>query len=139
MKYIAKLKKEGKHWLAEFPDCPGCQTFGDSKAEAVEMAKEALYAWLESNLEHGAVPPYPKYAGGGTTAAIVVDDPSLAFALQLRWMRDKHGLTQAQLAKRAGVSQQQIAKLESPNANPTLQTIKAIAQALGATFEPQLV
>ncbi len=138
MKYIAKLKKQGKHWLAEFPDCPGCQTFGDSKAEAIAMAKDALFGWLETSLDHGAVPPYPKYEGSGATAVIAIDDPSLAFALQLRWMRAKHGLSQAQLAKRAGVSQQQIAKLESPKANPTLQTIKAIAVALGATFEPQL-
>jgi len=42
MEYIAKLTTEDGHWLVEFPDCPGCQTFGETKAEALEMANEAL-------------------------------------------------------------------------------------------------
>ncbi len=59
----------------------------------------------------------------------------LAAVLTLRWARQDAGLTQAQLAKRAGVSQQQIAKLESPDGNPTLVTLERVAAALGRHLE----
>ena len=42
MQYVAKLSREGKNWLVDFPDCPGCQTFGSSRDEALEMARKAL-------------------------------------------------------------------------------------------------
>jgi len=58
-------------------------------------------------------------------------DPSLSAAAHIRWARQDAGLTQAQLAKLVGVSQQQIAKLENPDENPTLKTIEKVSKALG--------
>jgi predicted transcriptional regulator len=55
--------------------------------------------------------------------------------LQTRWRREELELTQGQLAKRAGVSQQQIAKLEDPDGNPTVATLEKIAIALGLRLE----
>ena len=34
-------------WSAVFPELPGCATAGDSEAEAVENAREALALWLD--------------------------------------------------------------------------------------------
>ncbi len=34
MEYMAKLTTEDRRWLVEFPDCPGCQTFGASTCTA---------------------------------------------------------------------------------------------------------
>ena len=59
MYYVAKLTREGRHWLVNFPDCRGCQTF-DSKHEAIEMAADALAGWLATILKHGDLPPVPK-------------------------------------------------------------------------------
>ena len=59
VEYVAEISREGDYWLAEFPDCPGCQTFATSK-EALEVkAKDALEGWLAAHLEHGRVPPEP--------------------------------------------------------------------------------
>lgn len=124
MKYFAKLTQEDGQWLVEFPDCPGCQTFGKTKLEALEMAHEALEGWLETSLLHGDVPPHPHPRRGSP----VWVRPRLEVAIQIRWLRDELKMTQAQLAKRVGVSQQQIAKLENPDANPTIGTLEAIAQ-----------
>jgi predicted transcriptional regulator len=55
--------------------------------------------------------------------------------LQIRWRRAELELTQGQLAKLAGVSQQQIAKLEDPDGNPTLASLEKIAAALKLRFE----
>jgi antitoxin HicB len=130
MEYIAKLTTEDGHWLVEFPDCPGCQTFGETKAEALEMANEALEGWLEAHLEHGDAPPRPAQHRG----VPIRIRQRLAVAIQIRWLREDLGLTQRELAGKASVSQQQIAKLERPSANPTIGTLEAIAKSSGAQF-----
>ncbi len=130
MEYTAKLTQEGGRWLVEFPDCPGCQTFGKTKLKAIEMAKEALEGWLETSLLHGDVPPRP-HPRRGTRIPL---RPRLDVAIQIRWLRDDLGMTQAQLARKVGVTQQQIAKLENPDANPTIGTLDALAQNAAATL-----
>jgi len=134
MEYRAKLTKEGANWLVEFPGCSGCQTFGSSKAEALRMGQEALEGWLEAHLSSGQVPPRPK-AKRGVPISI---HSALSTVLQLRWARAEQGLSQAAVAKRAGVSQQAIAKLEHPDGNPTLATIEKVAKALGLKLEVHL-
>jgi DNA-binding XRE family transcriptional regulator len=47
-------------------------------------------------------------------------------------LRLKHGLTQAELAKRCGIDQAEISRIETGNANPTARTLERIADALGA-------
>ena len=96
MQYYAYIRREGRHVLAEFPDCPGCQTFGTA------------------------------------------DDIKLAASLTLRWARSELGLTQTELGKRAGVTQQQIAKLEDPDENPSILTVEKVAKALGLALNVSL-
>lgn len=131
MEYIAKLRQEDGHWLVDFPDCPGCQTFGDTKQEALAMAAEALEGWLETQLDHGEVPRRPRPHRGGVAIPVA---PGLDVAIQLRWLRDELGLTQAQLARQVGVTQQQIAKLERSGSNPTIRTLAQLTDRLGARF-----
>lgn len=52
-------------------------------------------------------------------------------AREIRRARLRAKLSQAALAKRAGMKQQQIARLESAAARPTLRTLQRIAAALG--------
>jgi transcriptional regulator with XRE-family HTH domain len=54
----------------------------------------------------------------------------LAAALRIRWARQDAALSQAALGKLAGVSQQQVAKLEDPDENPTLETLEKVGKAL---------
>jgi len=61
--------------------------------------------------------------------------PRLAAVLQIRWARADAGLSQAALAERAGVSQQQIAKIENPDGNPTVATLEKVAAALGLRLD----
>lgn len=49
----------------------------------------------------------------------------------IRTMRLNAGLSQTQLAELTGLSQPQIATMERPNSNPTIDTLKKIAEALG--------
>ena len=50
-------------------------------------------------------------------------------------MREKHGLSQAELAQRMGVSQSAVAQFERYDANPTLATIQRYALAVDANLE----
>jgi transcriptional regulator with XRE-family HTH domain/predicted RNase H-like HicB family nuclease len=139
MRYPAVVTKEGKNVLAEFPTCPGCQTFAPPGRDIEREAKEALELWLESNLQERMLPPRPPRsfkARKGTVLWVPVD-PKLAVKLELRWMRDGLGLTQAELAKLAGVSQPAIAQLESPDSNPTIDTLNRVAGAMGARIDFQ--
>jgi transcriptional regulator with XRE-family HTH domain len=54
----------------------------------------------------------------------------------MKRLRKKRGMTQAQLAKKIGVSVIHVANLESPDAaahhrNPSLATLEKLAKALG--------
>ena len=57
--------------------------------------------------------------------------PGLAAALNIRWARHDAALSQKALGALAGVSQQQIAKLENPDENPSLETLEKVGRALG--------
>jgi predicted RNase H-like HicB family nuclease/transcriptional regulator with XRE-family HTH domain len=133
MQYDALITKEGDSFLVEFPDCPGCQTFADAADDVAAEAREALEGWLEANLVERRIPPRPmrrKAAPLGYSLLRVAINPVLALALQVRWARADRRLSQGDLAKKVGVSQQQIAKLEDPDANPTLDTVRKVADAL---------
>jgi transcriptional regulator with XRE-family HTH domain len=63
----------------------------------------------------------------------------MAIAGLLRLARRRAGLTQRELAERAGVSQPAIARLESGNASPRAATVEKILAACGfrLTLEPR--
>lgn len=61
-------------------------------------------------------------------------------ALQIRVARKRAGLSQAELAERMGVSQQQVQRLEDPErSNPTVATLRAVAAALELDLRIQFV
>jgi len=53
-------------------------------------------------------------------------------ALQVIDLREKHGLTQAQLAARCGIDQGDISRIERGSTSPTSRTLQRIAEALDA-------
>jgi DNA-binding XRE family transcriptional regulator len=53
-------------------------------------------------------------------------------ALQVIALREKHELTQAQLAERCGIAQGDISRIERGSTSPTARTLQRIADALDA-------
>lgn len=53
-------------------------------------------------------------------------------SLLIRTARQEAGLTQAELARRAGMTQSMIARMERPGANPTVDTLDSVLGAAGA-------
>ena len=140
MEYFARLRTEGTRTLVDFPDCPGCQTFGKNRADALRRAGEALEGWLEAHLVDGQAPPAPaeRTHRAGSRTALVPVSPVLAVRLELRWARQRLGLSQQELAQRIGVTRQQITLLESPDSNVTLRTLERVAKAMDLRLDIRL-
>jgi predicted RNase H-like HicB family nuclease len=47
LRLIVELDPGTKRWSAVFPELPGCASAGDSEAEAIANAKEALALWFD--------------------------------------------------------------------------------------------
>jgi DNA-binding XRE family transcriptional regulator/predicted RNase H-like HicB family nuclease len=136
MRYAALVTKEDESVLARFPDCPGCQTQADPGERIEDQALDALTGWLQVHLMDGEAPPHPSVRAPKLRrgeSVLWVDVPAkLGVKLTLRWARQDAGLSQAQLAKLAGVTQPMITKLESVNYNPSVGVLEQVARALGA-------
>jgi len=135
MEYIAKTEIEDGTVLVSFPDCPGCQTEGEDLDDARVQAQEALVGWLETHLQEGLVAPRPAFKGKGIAVPVPV---VLGLKLQLRWARADAGLSQAQFAKRLGVSQQMVAKLEHPDYEPSITRLAEAVGALGGSLRAEI-
>jgi DNA-binding XRE family transcriptional regulator len=63
----------------------------------------------------------------------------LRLAHRITELREKSGLTQAELAKKVGTTQAGISRLENPNyRNYSLKTLEKVATALGARLKVEL-
>lgn len=70
-----------------------------------------------------------------TRAVYEARKPAYAFALQLAELRRQRGLSQAALAKRAGVTQSEVARIESAEASPTFDTMARLLSAAEADLD----
>jgi predicted RNase H-like HicB family nuclease len=50
---------QAEGFLAEAPELQGCVTAGETPAEAMEMLRDAMAAWLETAIERGIEIPVP--------------------------------------------------------------------------------
>jgi len=133
MEYHAVVTEEGKFTLAEFPDLPGCQTFAEEGESIEAIAADALDGWLASNMSRSVTLPRPGSVSIAKDAKVLAVPvaPTLAIRMELRWAREDASLTQSDLARAVGITQQQVAKLEAADANPTINTLQRVAEGLG--------
>ena len=47
LRLLVEFDPEAKRWSAVFPELPGCASAGDTEAEAIQNAREALALWFE--------------------------------------------------------------------------------------------
>jgi transcriptional regulator with XRE-family HTH domain len=65
----------------------------------------------------------------------MADSRADRFGARLRALREAAGLTQAQLAEKAGLHAQGVVKLERGERKPAWETVLALADALGVTCQ----
>jgi antitoxin HicB len=126
MVYNCTIEKDGDLFIAQFPDMPNVQTFGNTQEEALAMAHEALEGCLEADISRGMPIPSPIYKKGYpiTVASHIV------LSLRLRELRGEQ--SQTVIARKLGMSYQAYQRLENPRkANPTIKTLEKIAHTFG--------
>lgn len=81
------------------------------------------------------------YTSGEQKIVIEVEQKSVRQSVIEQYVRSRkmQGITQAELAKRAGVPRSNITRFESGNYNPSLEMMVRIAEALGMTLQVQLM
>ena len=127
--YPARIEyaRADRAYLVEFPDLPGCLTYGTTKAEALANAEEALSGYLASVFERGFVLPKASTFKG---AHLVEPSLPVRTAILLRQLRAGLGLSQKEAARRLRTSYQAYQKLENPRrCNPTLKTLERVGKA----------
>jgi DNA-binding XRE family transcriptional regulator/predicted RNase H-like HicB family nuclease len=140
MEYAAIVTREDGALLVEFPGLEGARTEVLPNESLDEMAGEALALWLESELQLRRVPPLPRHLRTPKRVHVrMVRVPAVLSArIQIRQARTAAGLSQSELAKRIGVTQQQIANIESPDGDIRLGTLERAADALELVIDLRL-
>lgn len=123
---LIKLSKPDRCYIVEFPDLPGCLTYGATIDEAFSAAGEALTGYLESiDLRSIDIPIPSKITG--KNVYYIAPETKTAFAIWMKIKRKENGLTQKKAAELLNMSLQGYQKYENPElANPTLVTLKKI-------------
>ncbi len=135
IRYQAKVYKDGNRYSVEFPDLPGCFSDGRDREEALQNAREALSLYLEEARDPEWDVPRAR-ARKSRTYVWLSPHENVAIPLMIRRARRAYGLSQRQLAKKLGMTVQQIQKLETPGkSNPTVRTLAAVSRAMGGRLE----
>ena len=66
-------------------------------------------------------------------------EPEFAIIRAMIDARKESGLTQKELSEKTGIAQGDISKIENGNANPSLKTLKRLANAMGKTLKIEFV
>lgn len=130
MTYNCTIEKQSENmYVVRFPDMGNVTTYGTNLKDAQNMAKEALDAVLETDVEKGFPIPEPKYKDG-----IEIEvSPKIAFAIELRKARGNR--TQKEMAASADMSYQQYQRLENPKkTNPTLEMLYRLQKVFNRPF-----
>ena len=68
-------------------------------------------------------------------AQSAVFEQAYEIAMQVVALRERHGLTQAELAERCGMDQADVSRIERGSTSPTARTLQRIADALHADLK----
>jgi antitoxin HicB len=105
--YPYKLEQqENGWWLVRFPNVPEALTEGETKAEAIENAKDCLVTALEGYVKAGRQIPRPPFKGERVVLPSLVT-AKLAVYVSMR----KSGWTRSKLANALGMPENSVRRL----------------------------
>ncbi|MFA9209181.1 MAG: type II toxin-antitoxin system HicB family antitoxin [Yersinia sp. (in: enterobacteria)] len=131
MRYPVKLQKDGDGYFVSFPDIPEALTQGETREEALEMARDALVTAFDFYFEDNRQVPLPSDFGDD-----LVSVPASVWAkvLLLNTMLET-GITNAELARRMGLKPQEVQRIVTLGHNTKIDTVEAALTALGKRLE----
>jgi transcriptional regulator with XRE-family HTH domain len=132
--YRKRFTREDSTWGLIGKDSRGAD-FGVGVGPAVEVAEQRLRDWVIDSLLAAAADAEDRF---GDLVAIPPRGSHISFMpvdlvpIRMRLIRAQKHLSQADVAKKLGLTQQGYAKLERPGANLQLRTIQQVEGALDA-------
>jgi antitoxin HicB len=129
--YPAVLEQDAKKggFVVTFPDFQWGVTRGETEAEALEMAEDALICIIEETIRQHKDLPRPSRLRGKKYREVAV--PALADAkIQLYNSMRAGRIQKAELARRIGIPRQQIERLLDLQHSSRLEHIEAAFRAL---------
>jgi len=128
MFYHFKINKEKNGYWAECIELDGCVTQADTFDDLKNNMEEALNLYLNEPVTSKVTSQLPKKNIKGKDIVKVPVNPKIAFALNLKILRLKNGLTQKEIARMLGMKNiYSYQRLESPrNVNPSLSMLTKI-------------
>lgn len=131
MRYPVKFEHDETGWAVFFPDIPEAMTGGQTRAEALEMAQDALVTAFDFYFEDRQRIPDPSDTG----EAFVEVPASVAAKILLLNAIVERGITNAELARLTGTRPQEMTRVLDLHHATKIDTIQAALRALGKTLE----
>ena len=132
MRYVYPCVLEAEEdggFFVTFPDVPGANTCGDDRAEALEMAEEALAGSLAGHVREQWDVPVPSSAAPGQ---VLVAVPTLVAAkLALHAALRERGMTAAALAGRLGLDESAVRRLLDPDRRSPIGRVEQALRVVG--------
>jgi antitoxin HicB len=136
--YPVKVRRSGQTFLVKFPDLPEALTEGATREEAMENAFDCLEEAVASRIAGHEDIPKPGFLKDGFAPAVALSALMSAKAA-LYLARREAGLSNVQLAKRLGLDERQVRRLQDPATSSRLPEIERAIDALGQRLEVRLV
>lgn len=124
--------EEGGGFWVSFPDVPGALTGGEDRAEALEMAEDALGVALAGYVHERWDIPIPSAAA--KDQVLVAVPPIVAAKLALYTAMRAQGITKVALAARLGLSESVVRRLLDPDHRSHIGQVEKALRAVGRTL-----
>lgn len=115
-----------------FPDVPAALTCGDNRAEALEMAEDALAVALGAYVDNGEDVPAPSAPSPGQEMVAV--SPAVAAKLALYSVMRSQKVTTGALAERRALSKSAVRKLLDLDHHSSIDDLDAALRAVGRSL-----
>ena len=131
--YPVELTPDGKFLMVTFPDIPEANSQGDSVADALEMAKDALESAIDWYIEEGKPVPMPSKAKRGKHLVELPASYAAKILLLNEMARQK--VRPVELARRMKIKPQEVNRLLNVRHATKIDGIASALKALGKTLE----
>lgn len=127
MMITARIAKEEGIWWSAHCDIAGVFTQGRSKRDGMAMLADAF----ESLVNRPGFKVTVTVLGGDGSVLVEANDPAPLLAIVLRYQREMHGLSLADVARKLGASSRNAyARYEQGTTVPRLDTLLQMLQAV---------
>jgi antitoxin HicB len=118
----ADILEEDEGFTVTFPDVPGAVTWGETRAEAMEKASDALVSVISAMIEDGQPVPPPSAAHGRPKISVGLMDAA-KIALHSSMLEAR--VSNVELGRRMGLDEKAIRRMRDPLHHSKIETLEA--------------